>query len=145
MRLVGHMCASHIFSSFFLFLISAFLIGFDNMSVDQEITDLIGTAEGVDDTVASSTLELALEEVKGIFDATNESLHGICIKIEAATSKQGLLKAFRGFDRIMRIFLEVFAGQEHDQLLRPAVSSLVGESVLPGISRIVKLITGGYI
>ena len=94
------------------------------MSIEQEIADLIVTAEGVDDTVASSTLELAVEEVKGIFNATNDSLHGICMKIEAATSKQGLLKVFRGFDRIMRIFLEVFAGQEHDQLLRRAVSSL---------------------
>ena len=101
------------------------LIGFfNNMSVEQEITDLIVTAEDVDDTVASSTIELAVEEVKSIFCATKDSLHGICMKIEAATPKQGLLVAFRGFDRIMRIFLDVFAGQEHDQLLRRAVSSL---------------------
>ena len=124
MSLVEHMCASHIFSRFFIYSVFFFSLVVDNMSVDQEITALLATEEGVDDTIANSTLDLALEEVRGIFDATNESLHGICIKIEAATSKQGLLKAFRGFDRILRIFLEVFDGQEHDQLLRRAVSSL---------------------
>ena len=102
------------------------------MSVEQEVAELILAADSGDDTVASAAVTLAVEEVRALFTGTNDTFHGTCMKIEAATSKQGLLMAFRRFDRIMRIFLEVFSGQEHDQLIRQAVSSLEGSPCFRG-------------
>ena len=83
------------------------------MSVEQEIEEIINNAQGVQETQVINTLALTVEEVKNLLEATHDSLLKICEKIESASTKQGLMKALRQFDRVMRFFLEVAKDSEH--------------------------------
>ena len=87
------------------------------MSVEDEITDILRNAQGVQETEVANTLALTVAEVEALLEATNDSLHHCCVKIESASTKQELLIAFRKFDRIMRFFLCGVKYKNHEQLI----------------------------
>ena len=95
------------------------------MSVEHEIEKLIQNAHGVQNTQVSNALARTVEEVKNVLEATNVSLLDVFEKIESASTKQGLTKTLRQFDKVMRFFLEVAKNSEHQHLVVQAVCSLI--------------------
>ena len=63
---------------------------------------------------AVETVNLALLEVSRSLSITNDTFHGVCLEVEAATSKEADKKAFRRLNGITRMFWE--------QLLRPSMT-----------------------
>ena len=116
---------------------------FTTMSVEQEIKQMIQDAHGVQDTQVSNALARTVEEVNNLLKATNVSLLDVCEKIENASTKQGLMKTLRQFDKVMRFFLEVAKKSEHQHLVVQAVCSLT-EPVFSGLARVGLFIAGGY-
>ena len=80
----------------------------------QEIVEA-GPAEVVASTV---------KEVETLLGATNDSLQALCRRIEEATTRDGVLLAFRPFNRTMRIFMEMVSDETYDHLARQAVCDL---------------------
>lgn len=103
------------------------------MSVEDEISDILRIAQGVQESEIASALELTVGEGKALLKMTNISLHDVCAKIEAASTKQELLVAFRTFDRIMRFFLSVPEYKNHKQLVVQAVISLTVSTRFQGM------------
>ena len=70
------------------------------------------------------TVNLALLEVYRLLSITNDTFHGVCLEVEAATSKDADNKALRRLNGIIRMFLGAAPAPEHDGLIRKALGSL---------------------
>ena len=116
------------------------------MSVEQEIEAIIKNAQGGQKSQVVNTLALTVEEVKNLLEATDDSLLKVCDRIESALTKQGLMKALRQFDRVMRFFLEVAKDSEHEHIVVQAVCSLTVspcfQGMLESTSSLQEAITG---
>ena len=91
------------------------------MSVTQEFNESGQeiVEAGPDEVVAST-----VKEVETLLGATNDSLQALCRRIEEATTRDGVLLAFRPFNRTMRIFMEMVSDETYDHLARQAVCDL---------------------
>ena len=96
------------------------------MANDQENLNFVQSTDELEGAVPSDTITLVVQEVQELLAGMEESLQGICARIENASTKQELIRGFRPFDRIMRIFLEVIPDQEHEGCIQEAVSALEG-------------------
>ena len=103
------------------------------MSVEQEVSELILGAQGRQNTEAVDALDLTVKEVNKLLEATNDSLHGCCMEIESASTRHGLMRALRKFDKVMRFFLVAVKDKDHEQLGIQAVCSLGLSSCFEGI------------
>ena len=103
------------FASFcsFLGIMSGDLDSSDNFGVNIE--------ESVDRTKAISQ---ALEEVSRLLESTKDSFYAICMDIENATTEDALKAAFPRLNCIIRMIRNSAPEEEHDGLVRNALSSL---------------------
>ena len=94
------------------------------MSLEQEVSEVLGTVSPRTSPAAVETVNLALAEVSRLMNITGESVLGVCLEVEAATTREAVKKAFRRFNGITRMFLEAAPAPEHDGLIREALGSL---------------------
>ena len=83
--------------------------------------------ESSQDTVEEGAAEVVantVREVEILLGATNDSLQALCRRIEEATTRDGVLSAFRPFNRTMRIFMEMVSDETYDHLARQAICDL---------------------
>ena len=73
----------------------------------QDAVDIGQSTDEREGALPSDTMALVVQEVQNLLVGMEQSLQGICGRIEDASTKQVLIEEFRPFDRIMRIFLEV--------------------------------------
>ena len=99
----------------------------------QDAVDIGQSTDEREGALPSDTMALVVQEVQNLLVGMEQSLQGICGRIEDASTKQVLIEEFRPFDRIMRIFLEVEPDQEHEGSILEAVSSLEGSTYLQGM------------
>ena len=92
------------------------------MSVEQEVSDIIsGAASSSKD---EATIARALEEVKVLLGATDDSMQSICLGVEGASSRDAVRQAFRRLNGIMGIFVGLELAPENNALLFSAITSL---------------------
>ena len=94
------------------------------MSIEQEITEIIREASGLEKKPATEAVAAALKEVKALLTATNESLVAICESIEQATTRSQLEAAFGRLDKIMRILFGVAPEKKDGHIIRDAMVTL---------------------
>ena len=99
----------------------------------QNAVDIGQSTDEQEGALPSDTMALVVQEVQNLLVGMEQSLQGICGRIEDASTKQELIEEFRPFDRIMRIFLEVEPDQEQEGSIIEAVSSLEGSTYLQGM------------
>ena len=79
------------------------------MSAEQDITDILDDIENgeiIENTSGHESAVLALQEVKNLLSAPDDSLLVIYLEDEKAKSKASLKSAFRRVNKIMRMVLE---------------------------------------
>ena len=59
-----------------------------------------------------------------LLEATNDSLQAMCLRVEKATTKDGVKAAFRNPNRVMRIFLEMDSEVTDHRLVLQAICDL---------------------
>ena len=95
------------------------------MSNQQEIADILGDTESLEESsIASKAIQLALQEVSKVLSATNDSLNAVCTRVEEATTREKLRKAFRQFNGIMQMFTEAVPREADDHMVSEALRSL---------------------
>ena len=94
------------------------------MSLEQEVSEVLGIVAPRTSPAAVETVNLALAEVSRLMSVTGDTFLGVCLEVEAATSREAVKKAFRRFNGITRMFLEAAPAPEHDGLIREALGSL---------------------
>ena len=97
------------------------------MSAEQDITDILDDIENgeiIENTSGHESAVLALQEVKNLLSATDDSLLVICLEAEKARSKAALKAKFRRFNKILRLFLEAAPDEACSQLVRDTVLGL---------------------
>ena len=99
------------FSPFFSFFPSVII-----MSVQQDIADILGNTDSIEQKSATEIIQLALREVTNVLTATGDSLSDICTRIEKATTRKKLREALRLFNDIMRVFTEALPRDVDDRL-----------------------------
>ena len=57
------------------------------MSLEQEVSEVLGTVAPRTSPAAVETVNLALAEVSRLLSLTDDTLHGLCLEVESATSK----------------------------------------------------------
>ena len=95
------------------------------MSSQQEIADILGDTESLkESSIASKAIQLALQEVSKVLSVTNDSLNAVCTRVEEATTREKLRKAFRQFNGIMQMFTEAVPREADDHMVSEALRSL---------------------
>ena len=94
------------------------------MSLEQEVSEVLGIVAPRTSPAAVKTVNLALAEVSRLMSVTGDTFLDVCLEVEAATSREAVKKAFRRFNGITRMFLEAAPAPEHDGLIREALGSL---------------------
>ena len=95
------------------------------MSSQQEIADILGNTESLEErSIASKAIQLALQEVSNVLTATNDSLSAVCTRVEEATTREELRKAFRQFHSIMSMFTEAVPREADKRMVSEALRSL---------------------
>ena len=94
------------------------------MSLEQEVSEVLPVVASSTSQEAVETVNLALLEVYRLLSITNDTFHGVCLEVEAATSKDADNKALRRLNGIIRMFLGAAPAPEHDGLIRKALGSL---------------------
>ena len=98
------------------------------MSLRDDVADVLLEADaGQGSLTNSSTANVvtrALQEVNTLLESIGDSMISICKDIEGATTRLLLRSAFRRFNGILRIFLELAPAREHDVLIKEAICSL---------------------
>ena len=108
---------------------------FITMSVQQEIADILGNTESIEQESATEFIQSALQEMTKVLTATGDSLSARCTRIENATTRKELREAFRPFNAIMRVFTEAVPRDVDDRL---AVEAL---ATIPTTARFKELLT----
>ena len=89
------------------------------MSIQQDITDLLQVESSL-----SVPVRQALEEVVGLLKTTKDSLLTVCREAEIAHTEEALRRAYKGLNRIVRLFVEAAPGSTHDARVLEAVASV---------------------
>ena len=105
------------------------------MSVQQEIADILGPRETIEQEAATEHIQSALQEVATLLSATGDSLSDICARVEKATTRKELREAFRPFNNIMGLLTETMPRDVDD---RSAVEAL---GTIPTSVRFKELLT----
>ena len=104
------------------------------MSVEQEISDIIGDAENVNqESVSDETIMLALKKVRDQLSATDRSLCAVCARVQEATTRGELREAFRQFNEVMRTFTEAVPQGADDQQFSELLGSLLSSNRLESL------------
>ena len=103
------------------------------MSAEQEISNIVQEAEGIENTLDVAAVALTVKEVENLLEGTNNSLHAMCMRVEKATSKDGVKAAFRDLNRVMRIFLKMASEVTNHRLVLQAICSLGVSPCFEGI------------
>ena len=94
------------------------------MSVEQQISDIVQGAEGVEDTLDAAAVALTVKEVENLLEAMNDSLQAMCMRVEKATTKVDVKTMFRKLNRVMRIFLKMAAEITDHRLVLQAICNM---------------------
>ena len=57
------------------------------MSLEQVVSDVLGVEPTGTSSETVETVNLALAEVSRLLSITDDTLHGLCLEVESATSK----------------------------------------------------------
>ena len=57
------------------------------MSLEQVVSEVLGVVPTGTASEAVETVKLALAEVSRLLSLTDDTLHGLCLEVESATSK----------------------------------------------------------
>ena len=83
-----------------------------NMSIDDDVSDLLNIAEGESCKKGSRDVKLALQAVSKLLNATGDSFEAVCSGVEGALCKDQLKSALGRFNAVLRIFGDAFPEAE---------------------------------
>ena len=116
-----------------LLLVTSFVFNFFprldfTMSVEQEVDDIVQVVPAdlqsqQDDTVVEA-LNLAVSEVSTLLKGTEYSFMDICTDVEQATSSDDCRRAFRQFNKVVRMILLAAPGGGHHLNIKDALHVL---------------------